>query len=89
MASNDDYISRPDQKGEAVPVISDDAKIKDPTAGKDMNSNAQLGRDFRDSIKEGIVVDEKTRGASVKGGYKEPGDKEGLPENDGRSRIAQ
>ncbi|KAK3989343.1 hypothetical protein QBC44DRAFT_396121 [Cladorrhinum sp. PSN332] len=31
-----------------------------------------------------------TRGAGLeKGGYREPGDNEGLPENDGRSRVGQ
>jgi hypothetical protein len=58
-----------------------------------MNQNLIVGnpgRDFKDSIKEGEEVDERTRGGNgPKGGYIEPGDTEGLSENDGRSRIAQ
>lgn len=35
------------------------------------------------------VVEERTRHARPVGTYREPGDEEGLPENDGRSAIHQ
>lgn len=47
------------------------------------------GRDFGDAIKEGKEVKDRTRGAGSERGYGMLGDTEGLPENKGRSRIAQ
>jgi len=35
------------------------------------------------------IIDKRTRGASPTGDYKEPGDTEGLPDNDGTSAIAR
>lgn len=36
------------------------------------------------------MIEERTRGAAKEAGtYTEPGDEEGLPEDDGRSAVAQ
>lgn len=42
-------------------------------------------RDDKDAIDESNVIDERTRGAKPTGTYKEPGDEEGLPTDDGTS----
>lgn len=39
-------------------------------------------------VDESNIIDEKTRGAKPTGSYREPGDTEGLPENDGTSAVA-
>lgn len=36
-------------------------------------------RDDNDAIDQSNVIDERTRGAKPSGGYREPGDDEGLP----------
>jgi len=47
-------------------------------------------RDDKEAIDSSNILDgDKTRHAKPKGGYAEPGDTEGLPENDGTSAVAQ
>lgn len=46
-------------------------------------------RDDAEAIDQSnIVGGGRTRGAKPEGGYREPGDEEGLPENDGTSSTA-
>lgn len=46
-------------------------------------------RDDKDAIDRSNIMDDRTRGAGKpKGTYRDPGDTEGLPDNDGRSAIA-
>ena len=42
-------------------------------------------RDDAEAIDQNNVVSSRTRGAKAQGGYKEPGDEEGLPADDGTS----
>jgi hypothetical protein len=42
-------------------------------------------RDEKDAIDKSNTVDERTRGAKPRASYREPGDEEGLPDNDGKS----
>jgi len=46
-------------------------------------------QDDKEAIDKSNIIEERTRGAKPEGSYKEPGDKEGLPENDGTSAIGQ
>jgi hypothetical protein len=46
-------------------------------------------KDDREAIDESNVMDSRTRGAKPEGGYQEPGDTEGLPEDNGKSAVAQ
>lgn len=85
--SDNEYVSRPDQEG-GVPVQSDDAPVKD-NLGADRDSDAALARDDKEAINTDNIIEGRTREAMPKGGYEEPGDAEGLPENDGTSAIAQ
>lgn len=50
---------------------------------------AQTERDEKDAIDEDNIIDDRTRNAKPKGTYKEPGDEEGLPTNDGTSAVAK
>nr|POF13059.1 hypothetical protein CFP56_10207 [Quercus suber] len=86
---NDDYVSRPGQK-DTVPVQSDETPVNDPIDAETANSDKQLEADEAQAIDKSNIMDERTRGAAPSDDtYTEPGDREGLPENDGRSRIAQ
>ena len=42
-------------------------------------SDANIVRDDNEAINESNIVDGRTRGAKPAGGYREPGDEEGLP----------
>jgi hypothetical protein len=50
---------------------------------------ATTERDESEAIDQSNVIDSRTRGAKPSGSYEEPGDEEGLPTNDGTSRVAQ
>lgn len=47
-----------------------------------------VAQDDKDAIDESNIIDSKTRGAGPDGGYQEPGDEEGLPTDDGTSRVS-
>ena len=48
----------------------------------------ELERDDADAIDQDNIIGSRTRGAKPSGGYREPGDSEGLPENTGVSSGA-
>lgn len=52
-------------------------------------TDIDIEKDDKEAIDQSNVVEGRTRGAAPKGGYKEPGDTEGLPEDDGTSAVAQ
>ncbi|KAH9892141.1 hypothetical protein F4778DRAFT_784884 [Xylariomycetidae sp. FL2044] len=81
------YVSRPGHKSEEVPVVSDQERIEDPVDGVKADTDEQLTRDDNDAIDSSNIMEGgRTRGAAKPSGtYREPGDDEGLPENDGRS----
>ncbi|KAI1484781.1 hypothetical protein F5X96DRAFT_683330 [Biscogniauxia mediterranea] len=88
--ADDSYVSRPGHKDEQVPVVSDqdqDRVEEDPVDGAEADSDEQLARDDRDAIdKSNILGGQRTRGAApAEGAYREPGDEEGLPAEDGTS----
>ncbi|KAI0601597.1 hypothetical protein F4775DRAFT_605689 [Biscogniauxia sp. FL1348] len=86
-ATDNSYVSRPGHKAEPVPVVSDQERVPDPVDGSKADSDEQLARDDRDAIDESNIMGSRTRGAgpSREGGYREPGDEEGLPVTDGTS----
>ena len=46
-------------------------------------------RDDKDAIDTSNIIDERTRHAKpAEGTYREPGDEEGIPTDDGTSRVA-
>ncbi|CAD6447138.1 231231ae-e31a-4467-9de6-ba34bc289f1e [Sclerotinia trifoliorum] len=73
---DDSYVSGSGDKDEPVQVQSDDAPVEETA-------------EDRVGIDESNIVDEKTRHAKPVDTYREPGDEEGLPENSGRSAVAQ
>ncbi|APA06268.1 hypothetical protein sscle_01g010380 [Sclerotinia sclerotiorum 1980 UF-70] len=73
---DDSYVSGSGDKNEPVQVQSDDAPVEETA-------------EDRVGIEESNIVDEKTRHAKPVDTYREPGDEEGLPENNGRSAVAQ
>lgn len=48
-------------------------------------TNTQIAKDESDAIDRGNIISGRTRGAAPSGGYREPGDDEGLPSDDGTS----
>lgn len=48
-----------------------------------------VARDDKEAIDEDNIVEGRTRGAKPSGEYREPGDEEGLPSDDGTSAAAQ
>jgi hypothetical protein len=53
-------------------------------------ANFSAERDDKDAIDQSnILSGGRTRGAKPEGTYQEPGDTEGLPEDNGKSAIAQ
>ncbi|KIW97525.1 uncharacterized protein Z519_01109 [Cladophialophora bantiana CBS 173.52] len=81
-----DYKSRTGQSH--IPVQSDDAPVEDPIDATKADSDEQLARDDAEVIDESNIINERTRGATKEGGYREPGDEEGLPgPEDGTSRV--
>ena len=45
-------------------------------------------KDDADAIDQSNIIGGRTRGAKPAGGYKEPGDEEGLPSTDGTSSTS-
>ncbi|TEY41011.1 hypothetical protein BOTCAL_0408g00100 [Botryotinia calthae] len=75
--TDNDYVSRPGHKHDPIQVQSDGAPIEGETA-----DNVPVAKSN--------IIDDKTRHAAKSAEtYREPGDNEGLPKNDGRSAIAQ
>ncbi|KAH7034686.1 uncharacterized protein B0I36DRAFT_346589 [Microdochium trichocladiopsis] len=83
--SDESYVSRTGQKQGPIPVTSDREQVEDPINPETADSDEQLERDDADAIDESNVIDERTRGAKPRGTYREPGDEEGLPTDDGTS----
>jgi hypothetical protein len=55
-----------------------------------MNANCCAVKDDKEAIDQSnIISGGRTRGAKPEGTYQEPGDEEGLPEDNGKSAIAQ
>ncbi|RDA82819.1 hypothetical protein CP532_6096 [Ophiocordyceps camponoti-leonardi (nom. inval.)] len=78
MSAETDYVSRQGDKSE-IPVQADDARVEDPIDEDTADTDAQLARDEKDAIDTSNIIKEKTRHAAPKGGYREPGDEEGIP----------
>ncbi|KAF7563989.1 hypothetical protein G7046_g129 [Stylonectria norvegica] len=85
---DDSYVSRQGSKNETIPVQSDTAKIDDPVNAATADTDEQLERDDADAIDQDNIVEGRTRNAKPSQGYREPGDTEGLPSNDGTSNEA-
>ncbi|KAI6082474.1 hypothetical protein F4821DRAFT_246996 [Hypoxylon rubiginosum] len=84
--ADDSYVSRPGHKNEEVPVQSDREVVEDPIDENVADSDLQLGRDEKDAIDTSNIIDDRTRHAKpVTGTYRQPGDDEGLPDDDGTS----
>ncbi|KAH8744778.1 hypothetical protein BGZ57DRAFT_289066 [Hyaloscypha finlandica] len=77
-AQDNDYVSRTGQKQGPIPVQSDNDAVEDPIDGATADSDEQLARDDNEAIDSANIVDGRTRGAKPSGGYREPGDEEGL-----------
>jgi len=89
-AQDNDYVSRTGQKQGPIPVQSDGASVEDPIDPATADSDEQLARDDNEAIDRSNIVDGRTRSAKPSGGYREPGDEEGLPgPEDGTSAVAQ
>lgn len=73
--TDDDYVSRPGQ-ADTVPVQKDDAPVQDPIDAETANSDETLAADEKEAIDQDNVIEDRTRGAAPKGGYKDPGDDE-------------
>lgn len=54
-----------------------------------LDTNTNVERDDKEAIDKSNILDERTRGAGPRRGYREPGDEEGLPANDGTSSADQ
>lgn len=55
-----------------------------------MKINVNIVRDDNEVIDQSNIIDGRIRGAKPAGGYREPGDEEGLPgPDDGTSSVAQ
>ena len=48
-------------------------------------AKSKIARDDAEAIDQSNIIGSRTRGATAKGGYAEPGDEEGLPTTDGTS----
>ncbi|KAI1323546.1 hypothetical protein F5Y16DRAFT_383496 [Xylariaceae sp. FL0255] len=82
---DDSYVSRSGTKHEPIGVVSDQERIEDPIDDRKADTDEQLVKDDNDAIDESNIIDERTRGAAPQQGYREPGDEEGLPSDDGTS----
>ncbi|KAH6651631.1 hypothetical protein BKA67DRAFT_660426 [Truncatella angustata] len=89
VPSDNSYVSRQGHKSEPLGVVSDETNVEDPIDANTADSDAQLERDDREAISKDNIIDERTRGAKPQSGYQEPGDTEGLPEDSGKSAVAQ
>ncbi|KAI4257424.1 MAG: hypothetical protein LQ352_001660 [Teloschistes flavicans] len=84
---DNDYTSRTGQY--QIPVQKDEAPVEDPINPDTADSDQTLAQDDKEAIDQSNIVGGRTRGAKPPGGYKEPGDEEGLPgAEDGTSRGA-
>ncbi|KAI1818209.1 hypothetical protein GGS20DRAFT_345315 [Poronia punctata] len=83
--ADDSYVT----KNEEVPVVSDSAGVEDPIDDATADTDQQLERDEKEAIDKSNIIDDRTRGAKPTTTYKEPGDEEGLPANDGTSSTDQ
>ncbi|OTB01294.1 hypothetical protein M426DRAFT_25744 [Hypoxylon sp. CI-4A] len=84
--ADNSYVSRSGHKNEAIPVRSDGEIVEDPIDASKADSDEQLARDDKDAIDESNIIGERTRHAKpATGTYRQPGDEEGLPVNDGTS----
>ncbi|KAL1311434.1 hypothetical protein AAFC00_001595 [Neodothiora populina] len=81
-----DYKSRTGQS--AIPVQADDKPLDDPIDATTADSDETLAADEADAIDSDNIIDSRTRGAEPEGSYQEPGDEEGLPSDDGTSKVA-
>ncbi|CZR67609.1 uncharacterized protein PAC_17508 [Phialocephala subalpina] len=89
-SQDNNYVSRTGQKQGPIPVQSDNDIVEDPIDSNVADSDEQLARDDNEAIDQSNIVDGRTRGAKPSGGYREPGDEEGLPgPEDGTSSGAQ
>ncbi|KAI9811299.1 MAG: hypothetical protein M1832_000913 [Thelocarpon impressellum] len=77
-SKEDGYVSRTGQKTH-VPVQSDEEPVEDPIDPATADTDEQLNRDDNEAIDESNIIGDRTRGAGPRGGYREPGDDEGLP----------
>ncbi|GJN69207.1 hypothetical protein PLIIFM63780_000605 [Purpureocillium lilacinum] len=78
---SNEYVSRQGDKSE-IPVQADESKVEDPIDETTANSDAQLERDDAEAIDKSNIIKERTRHAEPQGGYREPGDNEGIPTDD-------
>jgi len=81
------YVSR--SGGEQVPVIRDEKPVEQPNDAVNPDSDEMLQQDEADAIDKSNILKggQRTRGAKPTGSYNEPGDEEGLPDNDGTSAV--
>ncbi|KAI4117758.1 MAG: hypothetical protein LQ345_002066 [Seirophora villosa] len=85
-SKDNDYASRTGQY--QIPVQKDEAPVEDPINPETADSDQTLAQDDKDAIDQSNIVGGRTRGAKPSGGYTEPGDEEGLPADDGTSRVS-
>ncbi|PHH66151.1 hypothetical protein CDD81_214 [Ophiocordyceps australis] len=79
--SNNDYVSRQGDKKQ-IPVQPDESRVEDPIDERMADTDEQLARDDADAIDKSNMMKERTRHAKPSGGYREPGDEEGIPVDD-------
>ncbi|KAI9843603.1 MAG: hypothetical protein M1838_002535 [Thelocarpon superellum] len=71
-----------------IPVQKDEDPVDDPIDPATADTDEQLARDDREAIEPSNIIEDRTRGAKPTGGYREPGDEEGLPgPEDGTSAV--
>ncbi|KAI1771995.1 hypothetical protein F4818DRAFT_185238 [Hypoxylon cercidicola] len=84
--ADNSYVSRPGHKNEEVPVQSDQDRVEYPIDESIADSDSQLGRDEKEAIDTSNIIGDRTRHAKPAAGtYRQPGDEEGLPTDDGTS----
>ncbi|KAI1415005.1 hypothetical protein F5Y13DRAFT_187694 [Hypoxylon sp. FL1857] len=84
--ADNSYVSRSGHKNEEIPVLSDRDVIEDPINERKADSDEQLDRDDREAIDKSNIIGQRTRQAKPNAGtYRQPGDEEGLPVDDGTS----
>ncbi|KAI1397220.1 hypothetical protein F4819DRAFT_472744 [Hypoxylon fuscum] len=84
--ADDSYVSRAGHKNEEVPVQADGDLVEDPIDETKADTDEQLSRDDKEAIDSSNIIDEPLRHAKpATGTYREPGDDEGLPDEDGTS----
>ena len=62
--------------------------VSTPVARIENQANTYTAKDDSDAIDQSNIVEGRTRGAAPEGRYREPGDEEGLPADDGTSSGA-